>query len=218
MKLYAVRKGRTTGIFWTWAECKAQVMGYSGAQFKGFNDPEAAEAYLQETHDAAPINENLPAVYIDGSYSKTGPQYGYGGFIAYQNERQIIQGTGSDERYINERNIAGELLGTLQAIQKAIDSGYSEVNLFFDYSGIEAYISGAWAAKTPLAQYYKDTMNRLQESITIHFVKVKGHTGDAGNELADYLAKEAVGAKLRKKDTAALQELRNEGTVTDGKI
>lgn len=211
MKLYAVRKGRATGIFKTWAECREQVTGYSGAQFKGFNDPEAAESYLQETNEREPIDESLPSVYVDGTYNKSGPLYGYGGFIAYQNTKQIVQGTGNDERYIKERNIAGELLGTLQAIQKAIDSGYNEINLFFDYSGIEAYISGEWATKTPLAKYYRDTMNELQKAAIIHFVKVKGHTGNEGNELADYLAKEAAGVKLRKKDITALQDFRNEG-------
>mmetsp|Transcript_15305 Transcript_15305/g.29674 ORF Transcript_15305/g.29674 Transcript_15305/m.29674 type:complete len:386 (-) Transcript_15305:142-1299(-) len=45
-KMYAVRKGRATGLFRTWAECEAQVKGFSGAQFKSFTTEPAAKAYL----------------------------------------------------------------------------------------------------------------------------------------------------------------------------
>jgi hypothetical protein len=44
---YAVRKGRTCGIFNSWTECSAQVTGYSGSEFKGFNNLLAAQNYLQ---------------------------------------------------------------------------------------------------------------------------------------------------------------------------
>ena len=46
-KIYAVRKGRKTGLFSTWAECQEQVSGYPGARFKGFTSREEAEAWLQ---------------------------------------------------------------------------------------------------------------------------------------------------------------------------
>ena len=35
-KFYAVRKGRQTGLFTKWDDCKAQVQGYSGAVYKSF--------------------------------------------------------------------------------------------------------------------------------------------------------------------------------------
>ena len=35
-KIYAVRKGRKTGIFQTWDETKEQVDGFSGAEYKSF--------------------------------------------------------------------------------------------------------------------------------------------------------------------------------------
>ena len=35
-KFYAVRKGKKTGIYTTWDECKEQVDGYPKAEYKGF--------------------------------------------------------------------------------------------------------------------------------------------------------------------------------------
>lgn len=48
-KFYAVKKGKTTGVFETWAECKAAVEGYPGAEYRGFALLEEAKAYLGGT-------------------------------------------------------------------------------------------------------------------------------------------------------------------------
>lgn len=45
-KVYAVRAGRTCGIFTTWDECKKQVDGYAGARYKGFTDIAEALSWL----------------------------------------------------------------------------------------------------------------------------------------------------------------------------
>jgi len=43
-KYYVVWKGRKTGVFTSWEDCKAQTNGYEGAVFKSFLSREAAEA------------------------------------------------------------------------------------------------------------------------------------------------------------------------------
>lgn len=210
MKYYAVKRGRTPGIYETWTDCREQVQGYSGAAFKSFGSREEAETFLQDP-DPAPIKENLPFAYIDGSYSKKNSCYGYGGHISFNGNTYILQGTGSNPDYLPERNIAGEIMGALQVAFKALKLGIKELVLYYDYAGIENWITGSWRAKTPLSVYYRDTLLLLQNDIIIHFVKVAGHTGIEGNEIADYLAKEAVGAQLRKKDIAALEQFKQEG-------
>ena len=37
---YVVYRGCHSGIYQTWNECKAQVLGYPDAEFKGFNNME----------------------------------------------------------------------------------------------------------------------------------------------------------------------------------
>ena len=49
-KYYAVRNGYHTGIFNTWDECKKEVSGFSGAEYKSFTKLEDAKAFLGETN------------------------------------------------------------------------------------------------------------------------------------------------------------------------
>ncbi len=46
-KFYVVWKGRQKGIFSSWEECAAQVVGYPGAVYKAFETLDAAERALQ---------------------------------------------------------------------------------------------------------------------------------------------------------------------------
>ncbi|KAL6942210.1 hypothetical protein ACO0QE_003377 [Hanseniaspora vineae] len=43
---YAVRNGRSNGIYGDWSKCEQQVKGHSGAQFKRFDTLAAANAYM----------------------------------------------------------------------------------------------------------------------------------------------------------------------------
>ncbi|GAB1604283.1 ribonuclease H1 [Argonauta hians] len=45
MPFYAVKKGRTPGVYNTWTECQEQVNGFYGAKFKKFNTEEEALAF-----------------------------------------------------------------------------------------------------------------------------------------------------------------------------
>lgn len=53
-KVYAVKKGRKTGVFKTWAECEAQTKGFPGPVFKGFMSEEEANAWLSSSTTGFP--------------------------------------------------------------------------------------------------------------------------------------------------------------------
>lgn len=48
-KYYAVKRGKKTGVFKSWEDCRNAVEGYPGAQYKGFAALEEANAYLGES-------------------------------------------------------------------------------------------------------------------------------------------------------------------------
>ncbi|RMZ91179.1 hypothetical protein DV736_g1575, partial [Chaetothyriales sp. CBS 134916] len=58
-KFYAVREGRTPGVYGTWTECLAQVRGHKGAFFKAFQSLHEANAFVDGTSLTSP-SSNLP--------------------------------------------------------------------------------------------------------------------------------------------------------------
>lgn len=49
-KFYVVWRGFKPGIYNTWEECKKQVIGFDGAQYKSFKDKEEAEQALGKSY------------------------------------------------------------------------------------------------------------------------------------------------------------------------
>jgi hypothetical protein len=45
-KFYAVRRGRTPGLYFSWADCSRQVTCHKGAEYKSFRTLVEAEEYL----------------------------------------------------------------------------------------------------------------------------------------------------------------------------
>ena len=45
-KFYAVTHGRTPGLYFSWANCEREVIGYKGAEHKSFRNLEDAEDYM----------------------------------------------------------------------------------------------------------------------------------------------------------------------------
>ena len=188
-KYYAVRKGRNTGIYRTWDECKSQVFQYSGAEYKSFTTEQEALEYIGRLKNNDVQSESY--AYVDGSFNIVTGVYGYGGFLVYNNEKYIITGSGSDSEMASMRNVAGEILGSMAAVEKAIELGVKS-DIYFDYMGIRAWALGEWKRNKKGTIAYYDYMQSVKDKIAINFVKVKGHSGVEGNEEADRLAKKAV--------------------------
>lgn len=190
---YAVKKGRETGIFESWEECQKQITGFSGAEFKKFKELYQAEEYLSTDSLNSEINDNLSGLhaYIDGSFSTKLQETGYGAVILYNGE-VIHTIKGSSKKYIDMRNVAGELFAVAVSIKWAVENGYKSITLHHDYSGIAHWAKGEWKRKQEGTINYKKFIDDISEKINISFVKVKGHSGDLYNDMADELAKEAL--------------------------
>lgn len=201
-KLYAVRKGKTTGIFRSWEECKNSVVGYPGAEYKGFFTAAEADAYLsgaesKEQNTAFEEPEACSAdritAYVDGSFSAKLGRYAFGCVIITPDGRIVREsGNGNNPESAALRNVTGEMLGAMSAVKWCAKNGYSAIRIYYDYSGIEKWVTGEWKAKNILTQKYAAFMRKHREKLLISFQKVAAHTGDKYNEEADQLAKAAL--------------------------
>lgn len=202
-KIYAVKKGKTTGIFQTWSACKASVDGYPGAEFRGFFTMEEAREYLGESIADGNMNTaekqsvqglaNEVVAYVDGSFDVKIGRYSFGCILLLP-DGQIIResGNGDNPESAALRNVTGEMLGAMFAVQWCVKNGYRSVKICYDYAGIEMWATGGWRAKNELTQKYAEYMRLNGNRIEISFQKIAAHTGDYYNEEADKLAKAAL--------------------------
>lgn len=205
-KIYAVRKGHKTGLFNTWAECQKATAGYSGAEFRGFTEKEEALAFLnmettktvsgdksKEAAGVVEVPENMVIAYVDGSFEKSIGRYAFGCVLLTPDGQEIREsGSGSDPAGVAIRNVAGEMLGAMNAVKWAQENGYPAVEIRYDYEGVEKWVTGVWRAKTLLTSKYAAHMQEAGKKIQISFCKVAAHTGNHYNEEADQLAKSAL--------------------------
>ena len=193
-KFYAVKKGKKTGIFSTWDECKEQVTGFKGAVYKSFKTLSEAEAFLEKSEEKIENIEEVDGVYayIDGSFDRTNGIYGSGVAIVDGDKRHEYKHAGNREDYAQLHNVAGELEAAKFVMWYAVDKKIKEITLFYDYQGIEAWAVGDWRANLPYTQDYVKFYNKVKTAVKVNFVKVKAHTGIELNEAVDKLAKDAI--------------------------
>ncbi len=199
-KFYAVRNGNKIGIFTDWDECKASVDGYPGAEYKGFGSREKAVRYMhgenpEETQEVIrpTPSEGEAIAYVDGSFNAQTNEYAYGAVLFIGDERLEFAGKDNKENAVAMRNVAGELKGAMFVMQYCIKQGIKKLTIHHDYEGIAKWYTGEWKANTVGTRLYKEFCAKAKSVLKIQFVKVKGHSGDAYNDLADALAKSALG-------------------------
>ncbi len=198
-KYYAVRNGRKVGIFETWEETKAQVIGYKNAIYKSFKTLEEAKAFIDNEDinkfDFNNIDEDECIVYVDGSYNISKKTVGYGIVFIDKEDTLEINGALEEGLYTEQRNVAGEVYGSIEAINLAIEKKKKKIYIHFDYMGIKAWAEGKWKTNIELTKNYKKFVEEKKKEIDIYFIKVKAHSNDKFNDMADSLAKAAVGIK-----------------------
>lgn len=137
------------------------------------------------------LKEGEAIAYSDGSYNSKTSTYGYGVVLQVDGKQFEYKGSDDNPKKAKLANIAGEIDGARRAVEEAVKHGCKSLTLYFDYTGIEFWVTGVWQAKNEWTQEYAKWMRK--QPIKINFVHVKGHTGNKGNERCDKLAKEAVG-------------------------
>lgn len=214
-KFYAVKKGLTPGIYESWSDCQAQINGYSGAIYKGFATLDEARLFMDgeaamlgeqmtlpfmaaggkadEKEPVLPKADTEAVAYVDGSYDVATGSFSYGMVMFHDGKEEHFSKKFENSDLASMRNVAGEIEGSRAAMQYCLDNGIKSVTIYHDYIGIAAWCTGEWKAKQDGTVDYALFYRAASLHVDIHFKKVKGHSGDTYNELADKLAKEALG-------------------------
>ncbi len=193
-KFYAVRKGRKSGIYKTWDECRSLVDGFKGAQYKSFATREEAEAYLSDTESAAFVSPKKyeACAYVDGSFRAETGEFSYGMVVLRDGKEICFSEKFDDKELAAMRNVAGEIKGAQAAMQYALDEGLDEIAICHDYAGISKWCLGEWKAEKRGTMEYKRFYDGIRDKVKVKFIKVKAHSNDKYNDMADALAKDAL--------------------------
>lgn len=131
-------------------------------------------------------------IYTDGSYNPSIKTYG-AGIVVCKGNIVIDKIKYNSTKYHSAKNIAGEILASVEAIAYCKEKGYNDIVINHDYIGIGNWADGVWKTKQELTIKYKAFVNSYRDSgMNIKFNHVKAHSGNKMHDLADKLAKEAV--------------------------
>lgn len=191
-KFYAVKNGRKTGVFTTWDDCKAQVDGFKCAAYKSFPTKEQAIEYLN-LGKAEEMPGDGAIAYVDGSYRHDTREFSLGAVLFYDGEEIRFSKKFNDPRLAEMRNVAGEIMGSTEVLNYCVEKGIKAVTIYHDYEGVAKWATGEWKANKDGTREYKALCESLRSCLNFSFVKVAGHSGDKYNDLADSLAKAALG-------------------------
>ena len=139
-------------------------------------------------------------IAVDGSYNDKSKTIGSGMYVRYYENNVMKEEFLYSTIHSNfeGRNIVGEVFACIKAIEIAIDKGWRQVNIVFDYLGLALWHLNIWSCNTKLAIAYKHAIKELSKKICIKWLKVKSHTSIKVNDNADILAK--VGALVMSSD------------------
>jgi len=193
MKYYAVKVGKTPGVYDSWDACSKEVVGFSGAIYKSFSTREEAIAFVTGNEVKTEEIFDIPTAYVDGSFNVLTNEYSFGALLFFNNEKKTFKKKFSADEFSTYRNVAGEVRGASFIIFYAINHNIKELDLYYDYQGIESWYTGAWKANNELTKKYQEFGKEANSKIKVNFHKVKSHTGIKYNEEVDLLAKSALG-------------------------
>lgn len=208
-KFYAVKKGRKTGIFTTWAECQKQVSGFPKAEFKSFISKQEADNWLKEIKSS---NENRRKsysviVYTDGGSRNHGNKKGehvkkndkaaWAYLIKYQGS--IISDTDGEYGSTNNRmEIMALKKALLDLKQRELQNEKILVVLDSKYvldaitkRWLQLWEKNGWKTSAGTGvknkELWMEISRLLPEFLNLDYQWTKGHANDEGNNLVDEL-------------------------------
>lgn len=211
IKYYVILKGKKTGIFTSWEECKKNVLGFNNAVYKSFDDLESANQYFNSnktliTHTSNSysndeVNDDVNTflqkgytiAFVDGSYNHEIKKFGYGVYIFDTKHKDELFKSFNYPEFLSSRNVSGEIFGVIATLNWCIKNNINKIKIYYDYEGIERWFDKSWDSKTEIAKFYVNELKKLTSKFeSILFFKVRAHSKVEYNEKADRLAKQSL--------------------------
>lgn len=152
-KVYAVRKGKQPGLYFSWIECKEQIEGYSGAEFKSFEDLYEANEFLKGNKGNIDLakkyklyeqNWNSAVAFVGGSYDTNENICAYGVLLIYQGE--VIELCGKVKIAAGE-SMQGDIIGIRAAMNYCIKNKIPNLIVIHKNTGVY-YMNSVSAVST----------------------------------------------------------------------
>lgn len=126
-------------------------------------------------------------VYVDGSFiaGKTGY-----GFAIVKDGNVVCEGSGGVDSDGSHRQVSGEIEAVRKAVKWCGENSVNEIEIYYDYEGVASWPLGKWKTNIDLTKKYAAFVR--DSGIKIKWTKVKAHSGDRFNDLADKLAKKGA--------------------------
>lgn len=140
------------------------------------------------------LKENLLRIYIDGSFNQETKKAGWA-FCVVKDYQIIYEESNVFDQFLNNtRQVVAEIYALYQALLWLIKNKNNEATVYYDYSGVENWITESWKVKNKEIESIiikiKDQIEK--NKLKLKFVKVDSHSGDYYNEYVDKLAKKVT--------------------------
>jgi ribonuclease HI len=181
MTYYSVINGRDgSKIYDSWIKCKKNITGVSCCKYKKFTTYNNAEQFIHNSTTIISNNIDFIKIYTDGSLINN-----IGGIGIYIPEYKIaISQVLPGKKQTSQR---AELYAAIQGIKFGFYISNKPICIYTDSS----YVTGLHYS----SKINSDLWNKLKkESCGLHitYKKIKSHSGNKYNDIADKLAKQAT--------------------------
>lgn len=136
-------------------------------------------------------------LYTDGSYTNIEPNVvGFASIIVKDDndtDLEAIYGYSTSKMDVESRNVGGEIAAVITGVKALVDRGIHDIEIYYDYLGIEMWATSKWKTNKALTMGYKSFIEEMTNNgVNITFHKVKSHSGHMLNDVADTYAKKGI--------------------------
>lgn len=149
--------------------------------------------YFEKYIEPETIKDDFDFIaFVDGSYDRVSKTFGSGiAVLDLENDTiEEFKVAGNDKW--DQWNIVGEIEASKFAIKLGYEKELKKICIYHDLKNIALWASGSWQAKNEYTQDYVRYVEKYSENMEITFIKVKGHSCNKYNDIADRLAREAI--------------------------